>query len=65
MSNKDYKMLESYSDEVRDQIIELSEEFDCPIPTIVALYEMMPDELYDGIPTSLEDDWQSLQEEEM
>lgn len=62
MSNSDYKMLKGYSDEVRNQIIELSEEFDCPVPTVVALYEMMPDELYDGIPATLEDDWPAFQE---
>lgn len=62
MSNSDYKVLKGYTDEIRDQIIDLSEEFDCPIPTVVALYEMMPDELYDGIPASLEDDWADFQE---
>lgn len=62
MPNDDYKVLKGYPDEIRNQIIELSEEFDCPIPTVVALYEMMPDELYDGIPTTLEDDWQDFQE---
>lgn len=62
MSNSDYRVLKGYPDEIRDQIIDLSEEFDCPIPTVVALYETMPDELYDGIPTTLEDDWPAFQE---
>lgn len=62
MSNSDYKVLKGYPDEIRNQIIDLSEEFDCPIPTVVALYELMPDELYDGIPTTLEDDWSDFQE---
>lgn len=61
MSNSDYKMFKGYPDEVKAQIIELSEDYDCPIPTIVALYEIMPDELYDGIPASLEDDWPCIQ----
>lgn len=49
--------------EVKDRIIELSEEYDCPVKVIMALYEMMPDELYDGIPVSLEDDWGIFKED--
>lgn len=41
--------------EVKARIEELAEDYDVPIETVWALYQMMPNELYDGIPTTLED----------
>lgn len=40
---------------VRDRIYELSEEFDVHPSIVRSLYDIMPNELYDGIVNALED----------
>lgn len=40
-------------DEAR--ILELSEEYDVPLYVVRSLYDIMPNELYDGIVVALED----------
>lgn len=37
------------------RIHELAEEYDVDVDTVFALYEIMPNELYDGIVNALED----------
>ena len=44
-------------DQVMDQIRYLHEEFGVAIDVIYSLYTMMPTELYDGLVTSLEDEF--------
>lgn len=39
----------------RARIYELAEEYDAHPSIVRALYDIMPNELYDGIPTALED----------
>lgn len=43
------------SDEDRDRIYELAEEYDVHPSIVRSLYDVMPNELYDGIVTALED----------
>ena len=40
---------------VEDRVKELADEFDVPESLVWALYYQMPNELYDGIPSTLED----------
>lgn len=40
---------------IEDRIQELAEDFNVSESVVWALYDLMPDELYDGIPSSLED----------
>lgn len=45
-----------YTDkEVTEILWDYSLEYDVPFDFVVTLYEMMPTELFDGIPTELED----------
>lgn len=41
--------------EASQVLLGYSLEFDVPLDVVVALYDMMPNELYDGIRTALED----------
>lgn len=41
----------------RQYVRDLSEEYDCPISIILALLDTMPNELYDGVTTAIQDDW--------
>ena len=41
--------------EASQVLMDYSLEFDVPLDVVVALYDMMPNELYDGIRTTLED----------
>lgn len=43
------------SDEDRDRIYELAEEYGVHPSIVRSLYDVMPNELYDGIVTALED----------
>ena len=43
------------SDSVRDRIYELADEFGVHPSIVRSLYDIMPNELYDGIVTALED----------
>ena len=43
------------SDEDRDRIYELAEEYGVHPSIVRSLYDIMPNELYDGIVTALED----------
>ena len=45
-----------YTDlQVSQVLIDYSEEYDVDLAAVVALYEVMPNELFDGIRSSLED----------
>lgn len=45
-----------YTDlQVSQVLMDYSEEYDVDLATVVALYEVMPNELFDGIKSSLED----------
>lgn len=45
-----------YTDlQVSQVLIDYSEEYDVDLAAVVALYEVMPSELFDGIKSSLED----------
>lgn len=45
-----------YTDlQVSQVLMDYSEEYDVDLAAVVALYEVMPDELFDGIKSSLED----------
>ena len=47
---------EGYTDlQVSQVLMDYSEEYDVDLAAVVALYEVMPDELFDGIKSSLED----------
>ena len=45
-----------YTDlQVSQVLMDYSEEYDVDLAAVVALYEVMPDELFDGIKSSLDD----------
>ena len=47
---------EGYTDkEVEEILIDYSLQYDVPLDVVIYLYDMMPTELFDGIPTELED----------
>lgn len=47
---------EGYTDkEVEEILIDYSLEYDVPLDVVISLYDMMPTELFDGLPTALED----------
>ena len=47
---------EGYTDkEVEEILRDYSLEYDVPLDVVISLYNMMPTELFDGIPTELED----------
>ena len=47
---------EGYTDlQVSQVLMDYSEEYDVDLAAVVALYEVMPNELFDGIKSSLED----------
>lgn len=47
----------------KEYIRDLSEEYDCPIDVIMTLvYLLGENELYDGITTSIQDDWAAFKD---
>ena len=47
---------EGYTDkEVEGVLIDYSLEYDVPLDVVISLYNMMPTELFDGLPIELED----------